>query len=276
MIDRKKFVSHGGLLSLGILLFIVILTLLAFVGRAFAGTGAPVDDPASMIAQLYEFMRTGRGTMAVGIANLLVVWVLRNLLAKKISWFGTMLGGYVLGFGTAALEYVGVALYSEASITLGLFLNAVGAGFTASGGWEALRDVLTAARKPPKIAAVTMLLIVAGLCVAPGCGPISPKPAVAAAIDCVSAERERVDALLNEFVPLVMGGSANWSVIYQRAKQAGASIGGCFLGELVNAYLGGRRAPESVDESWTARLTLEKFRQEELRGATLHTKQGDL
>lgn len=274
----RRSTAYGGLLFLGIVLVVTLLVLMAHIGRALAQpTGASEDDPVSLVLRLYAFMRTGEGTMAVGVVNLLLVWCLRHVLSKKIAWFGTMVGGYVLGFVTAAGEYAGVSLTSGSGLSLTLLANTIGAAWVASGGWEALRDLMTKTKKPV-VSVVTLVAILGTLVLstASGCRPGGPGPVVAqAAIDCVSADRERIDAALGEFMPLVSGGRVSWPNVYQRAKVLGGSVGACFLGELVNAYLGGRRAPET-DDGWEARLTFEKFRREEVNNATLKTRAGEL
>jgi hypothetical protein len=119
---------------------------------------------------------------------------------------------------------------------------------------------------------IAALLVVAlGACSGNGPGPVIG----GVTIDCITADRAKIDALLSEFKPLLTGGQMDWSVAYQRAKQAGTSIGGCFMAELVQYYLGGRMAPATGD-GWTARQSFEQFRTDEAGGATYHTAYGDL
>lgn len=259
--------------------FVLLLSAFGWIGRAFAqGVGPLVaqDDPVSMVQQGYEFMRSGKGTAAVGVVTMLLVWALRNpLLFGRFDFFKTKLGGYVLNFGTALAQYVAGTLVANEPVTFALFANAFGAGFLAAGGWEGLKDLLNSKSTAIKVTTVTLLLGTT-LSLTPGCGPNGPLPVIGSVtVDCVKQERDRIDELLNEFVPLVTGGQANWDVIYQRAKLAGTEIGGCFLGELVQIYLGGRRAPENGD-GWMARDTFEKFRKTEANNATFRTKDGDL
>lgn len=96
-----------------------------------------------------------------------------------------------------------------------------------------------------------------------------------AVIDCVAADRNQLDQLAGELSPLVSGDKPDWSAVYDRAKHAGKVIGGCVLAELVQQYLGGKKAV-SNDESWAARNALEDFRKKEAGGATFRTKVGDL
>jgi|SRR5882672_2155232 len=63
------------------------------------------------------------------------------------------------------------------------------------------------------------------------------------AVDCIKADHGKINSLINEFLPVVSGGNADWSVIEQRAESAGLEIGGCFLAELIQQYMGGTKAP---------------------------------
>lgn len=88
-----------------------------------------------------EYLLDGRYLPAIGLALIAIVAAARAALASHWSWFGTKLGGYVLGFGSAALLYVGEALRTGAGLSIGLVAAALAAGWAASGGWEMLRDV---------------------------------------------------------------------------------------------------------------------------------------
>jgi hypothetical protein len=103
-------------------------------------------------------------------------------------------------------------------------------------------------------------------CPGPGPGPVIG----GSLINCLGSNRPQIDSILNELAPLLTTGRPDWSAIYQRAKSAGTSIGGCVIAELVQSYLGGTRAPEVAD-GWNAHEALEKFRREEAGGATFKT-----
>lgn len=125
------------------------------------------DDPTSLLAQFYDFARSGRGTAAVGVALMILVWGLRNGLGAKWSWFKTPIGGYVLGFGLPTIVYLGSGLMAEQPVTFSMFLNAAGAGWIAAGGWEHLRDLMTSLKKPPTptvVAAATVALLLLSAC----------------------------------------------------------------------------------------------------------------
>ena len=141
---------------------------------------APAGDPTSLFQQLFAFIQTGHGTAAVGVVLMLLVYGLRAGLATWVSpWFKTQTGGYVLGFGTATLAYFGAALLSLQSyhaISLSLVINALGAGFLAAGGWEALRDILTKIGKPPTSATLAAIVLCTFVALAgSGCGAQAQK-----------------------------------------------------------------------------------------------------
>lgn len=122
----------------------MMLALLLMSAPLATGTpAADPSDPAGVAMLLLGFLRDGRYLPAVGALLILFVFVLRSLLGDSIDWFKTKPGGYVLGFGTALATFLGTALFAGAPITLGLMGNAVAAGFAASGGWEAIRDLVT-------------------------------------------------------------------------------------------------------------------------------------
>lgn len=100
----------------------------------------------------------------------------------------------------------------------------------------------------------------------PNPGPVGP--AVNAIIDCLGANRPQIDKLLNEFRPLLGGGSLSWTDIKLRATQAGKDVGGCFIMELGQLYLAGTRA---APDAQAAHDALEAFRKDVAGGATFKT-----
>ena len=115
-----------------------------------------------------------------------------------------------------------------------------------------------------------MTRIAALVCILLAACPAHPNGPKQIAIDCLGVNRPQIASLLTELTPLVNMNRPDWPAVYQRAKTAGTSIGGCVLAELVQSYLGGTRAPEP-GEGWTAHETLEKFRAEEANNATFKT-----
>ena len=97
-------------------------------------------------------------------------------------------------------------------------------------------------------------------------------------IDCVNAERSRIESLIASFAPVLAGERPDWGSIEAQAIAAGQTIGGCALAETVQAYLTppvGRAAP-SGDSGRAARGALEDFRVRHAANATFHTGAGDL
>jgi hypothetical protein len=110
----------------------------------------------------------------------------------------------------------------------------------------------------------------------PSCPGPGPNPIITAIIDCTAENKDQIAQLVAEFKTLLSGQMPDWAAIYQRAKNAGKSIGGCALAEIVQNYLGNRTTPPSQADSWDAFNTLERFRREEAGNATFHTSQGDM
>jgi hypothetical protein len=129
---------------------------------------------------------------------------------------------------------------------------------------------------PPQYSGIELMLVLVVAIAAIGCGPQGPGPVIGqAVVDCTGDNRADIDALFLELSPLVVTGHPDWATVYQRAKHAGTAIGGCVLAELVQTYLGGRRAV-ATDDSWNAHMVLEEFRSNEAAGATFKTRFGDL
>jgi hypothetical protein len=140
---------HTALAALvAITAFLVLLR--AAVAGVAAAAGVEPDAP-SLALQLLQALTSGKYFPAIAIALSLLVAGLRHGLASWVSpWFKTAPGGYVLGFGTAVLAYVAAGLNAggAAALSVGLITSALGAGLAASGGWEALRDLITKLRNP--------------------------------------------------------------------------------------------------------------------------------
>lgn len=253
-------------------------------GSAAAGPTLPlpsVDDPAGLLADLVTFARSGKGRLAIGAGIVLLVWLLRRHVFKRVPWFTTQLGGYVASFGTTALLYVGGALGADMAISLDIIADALATGFAASGQHEAARDVVVAARARGAhlatmlvIASVSLLAGVVIVSSAAGCGVVQKSGAAPAVIECTS-HAEEVDAFTAELAALLAGGSS-WRDVYARAKEAGKVIGGCAVAKLVTDYLARPTLGAPADDRDEARATLERFRAEVAGGATFRTAAGDL
>lgn len=278
----KSRLQYLGVMLLFAAIIVTLLSLLGYVGRAFAQvtvTPTVYDDPVSMIIQAYDFMRTGKGTAAVGIVSMIVVWGLRSdYLLGRVAFFKTKLGGYLLGFAVPTIQYVAgalIAMEDASAITFSLFVNAVGAGFLASGGWVALKDILTSKSAVARTATTALLIAaVAGLAT-PGCGPNSPIPGVAhAVIDCAQEDGAALDDMRNKYLTQVLTGQANWPLIKQDAKHLGMNFTACLVGELVNSYLGSRKgAFDDQAQRLEARQVFDDLKVE-LGGAEIKSRSG--
>lgn len=242
-------------------------------------TAAPTvnpDDPVGTGLSLLDAARNGKGRVAFGLALVLVVWALRSKkLLGKIAWFGTTLGGYVLAFGVDAIAYTGLALASNASVTVDLIADALVAGFAAAGKWEAIRDL--AKKSATKAAAVTTALaLVVTSSATTACKPGGIGPVFGGAIiDCVS--KAEVKPIVDKMRPLLEGAEVDWDKILADAQIQGLEVGGCVVAELVQHYLApapGRRAP-APEAGQRARAALASAR-DKVNGATFRTQLGDL
>jgi hypothetical protein len=109
-----------------------------------------------------------------------------------------------------------------------------------------------------------------------GC-PCKPDPVVVGKIvvDCLVQDKAKMEALAAELLPLIATG--DWTTFYQKAKDAGVSIGGCVAAELINRYLApppGNAAP-TPQQGQAARATMDKLRAD-FNNATFKTSQGEL
>jgi len=94
-------------------------------------------------------------------------------------------------------------------------------------------------------------------------------------IDCTLADSKQTAALLDELKPILSGNPINWSAIEDKAINAGETIGGCVLAQLVQDALGGVKATQT-NNSWAAKGALEDFRARYANGAIFHTQKADL
>lgn len=262
-----------------------VVMLLMFTTIALAATGQ-ADDPISLILRFHEYIRTGRGTMAIGVSSIFFVWILRNVLGRWMPWFKTQAGGWTLSFLVAGLNYFGSGVLADQPLELALILNAVGAAFVSSGGWEGFSDMIKSFKKSTIVAASSVGILLAIL---PGCAGQVKEVVTAvgpAIVDCTTANRDKIDALLTEFKPILLEGSVDWSSVYSRAKDAGKAIGGCFMGELLQAYLKIEPVEPQIrsllpqsnaeDQKIEARAYFELYRKNELDGAQLKTSDGSI
>lgn len=126
----------------------VTLSLVTVV--AYAQSAVSSDDPVGLFTFLLDKLRSGDYAVAFGAVLVGVVWLVRRLaMVFKVEWFSTRLGGWVLNFGTAAVLAVGTAVMASGSsaLTFSLFTSALSAALVASGGWQAISDIIASRKK---------------------------------------------------------------------------------------------------------------------------------
>lgn len=108
-----------------------------------------------------------------------------------------------------------------------------------------------------------------------GCGPA--RTAGSAVIDCVAADRAKIDALIVDLGTKTRpDGTRDWAAIEADAIGAGVAIGGCALAEFVESYLAPSQGVKAPSDGLAARQTLEDFRATKAGGATFKTQHGAL
>lgn len=198
------------------------------------------------------------------------VWtvLLGGLATAGASW----LAKYQLEVSDAAIQQIA----ATCALLVGILVHAQGqadagkeaAKINAAAGVPVTPQAPQPAPSPaPTIVAMLAVLVMGTSQVAcPNPGPVGP--AINVAVDCLGSNRGAIDNLLNEFRPLIVGGSVRWADVYQRGKQAGREIGTCFVLELAQLYLSGTRAPADAREAYD---TAERFRVEVAGGAVAKT-----
>jgi len=120
---------------------------------------------------------------------------------------------------------------------------------------------------------------------ASACGP--GKKAEKAVIDCVSAQRSKIDATVLELgTKTKPDGSRDWNGIEGVAIAKGLEIGGCALAEFIQSYLGSGTPPGSAgaapaaaappSDAAVAQQTFEHFRATAADGDQFKTRLGTL
>lgn len=287
---NKRILRNTGLVLIAATGFILMFTAVALAGNANADppgviVGIDPQDPGGMAVAIFNFMHAGAHLPAVGAMLMLLTYGLRlgatKLPAPVGPWFGGMMGGYVLGFGTATLAFVGPALVAGEGLSLGLLMQAGGTGFAASGSWEGLRDLWGKLRNGgaqptmgivKKSTLIGLVLVAAAAC--SGCPGPTPKP-VQDIVDCSKTNSPEAIAMATE-----CAGKATWAdkeaCVVAALPKLGWDVGGCILADLVQQYLTTKGAAGSAQTSHEAHDALEDYRAKYGHGATFKTKDGNL
>lgn len=287
--------------KLGLAVALTVLSILCMASVSWA-QGTAVD--AGTVSDLIGMLMSGKYIPAVGAFLIAAVTALRGLLGIWIPWFKSKAGGYVLGFGSAAVLYVAVAMQAD-QLSIGVLAAALGAGWAAAGGWNHLQDLLGWLTPPPPskqqpvavapssgpgaplqaaiVLGVVAVCMVSGGLMMQACS--GAKHAETAVIDCTGGTVPGVVANVLETLSdwsrdETAGGCRtttgyDWSCVESRAIAKGEQVGGCAIAELVQTILGGTKATP-VSDSWLARAALEDFRARAAGGATFRTPRGDL
>jgi hypothetical protein len=236
--------------------FLIAYGVVWHMGRAHAdapqvdsATTIATADPGSVVVQLYDFMRTGKGTAAAGVVFMLITWALRNSLGSKWKFWKTPIGGYLLGFGLPVLSYFDLALEGGSEITISLVFNAIGAGWVAAGGWEHLRDAIEAMRKPGSAApaagaSILIVLLVFAGSTLQACKNTQTSTTVKQdAVDCTKGELGKLETIAILDAPAVVNGSITWDDAETQSVALGVDAGGCFLSHLKDQVFKSATAP---------------------------------
>lgn len=246
---------------------------------------APLADTPADDAGLFTLIMTGKYLAAVGVFLVLFVSALRSVLSTRVPWFATKPGGYLLGFGSATLLYLGAAWQQGAGVTLALFATALAAGWTAAGSWEHFLDLITWLKTKPPMAQATAAgmaaILICGVALsAASTGCRLEQVAQHAIVDCTKANEGELKATADALWDALAHG-ASWSVVEDKAIGAGVTIGGCALALTVQRY-GDQGAQSFTGQSVAtgaredAHRALEDFRAKHAGGATFRTAGGDL
>lgn len=261
------------------------------VRYSFADTSSVTlspDQPETDALAIFDFVRSGRGRLAIGPLLVLIVWATRSKkLLGRFAFWKTTLGGYLLGFGSTALLYAGTTIAAGTAITFNMVCDAFVTAFAASGKWEALRDAINGmkAQVPPAIAKTALVMLVgAGIVVgtgaiAVGCAQVQKVPGGPVAISCLEKEG---DALLTgqaEKIKADCSAAPDVATCLEgKAESAGITVGGCILAQELSKIL---TAPQGVEggvkqDPTALRQALDKFHARVAHGVVYQTAAGPL
>lgn len=109
---------------------------------ALAQTLPSPDDGMSLLSAVFQAVSSGQWRLVAALAVIAVAFVLRNVLAKKVAWFSTKAGGYVISYTVSLAIVLAPVIQSGQSWSWKLALSLLSLALTAAGGYEALREVL--------------------------------------------------------------------------------------------------------------------------------------
>ena len=105
----------------------------------------------------------------------------------------------------------------------------------------------------------------------------APQVAGHAIIDCLVADRIKIDALITDLgTKTKPDGSRDWSAIEADALANGIEIGGCAIAEFVETYLAPAPTVKAPSDSVEARQALEHVRATQAGSPSFKTRLGTL
>lgn len=108
-----------------------------------------------------------------------------------------------------------------------------------------------------------------------GCG--SARNPGNAVIDCLAADRAKLDTLISDLGTRTRpDGTRDWSAIEADALSAGVVIGGCALAEFIETILKPSQPVQAASDDLVAHQTFEDFRSTRAGNATFKTRLGTL
>ena len=259
--------------------------------------------------QFLDLILDGKYLMATGAAFVMIVAILRSgLIALKVPWFGTKIGGYVLAYVTSFALYLSTSFSAGDAPTAKLLLTAFMTAVMSSGILDHWRDIFSAARKEqdktgtpeikekatedmtietptPRSSRFSLIPIMALILVScTDCNGTTPTPnsVLTSVVDCASPSGDILSRIESEAVKIgsiVFGSDLDkWNKAEVVAINDGLTIGGCALAQVVNDWITKKSlsTTSAVAEVHDAKTMFESYRTKYAGGATFKTKKGDM
>lgn len=229
-----------------------------------------------------DLILSGKYTIAVGMALVAAVGLIRYGLVKLSPWFGTKLGGYVVAYTAALALYVGTSLQSGEMPSARLILTALAQALMSSGILDHWRDITQAATKSPGASAAAGAAVI--FIFAISCAGTTPTggSVTNAVVECTlqgQSVTDKIEAVAAEMGAIVLSADPDkWSKIEVIAINDGLTIGGCAISRVVNDWITKKSlgSPTAARETQLAHATMEDYRAKYANHASFRTKNGDM
>jgi len=190
---------------------------------------------------------------------LLDLFTSKKFLAALTAIIVYIAGRFGFDVDTAVLDRIYAALLvyvgAQGIADTGKSAASVRAAAPLPAGLESSAALQTRAIAP----IVVLALVVLGVGTLPSCG--AAQRAGTAAIDCVAADRAKIDALIVDLATKTKpDGTRDWAAIEAEAIADGLVIGGCALAEFVTSYLPSSALSARTGTDPAAQATLERVR----------------